>query len=336
MEKDIAKKKKPLWRRIRNFFYEKDRKVFGSRHLAAGPVLSKRRTSLFIVALLFIPIAHWLVFWLYININSIFLAFQDFRTGEATFVNFQLFWEKLTSPVGNEIGIALRNTLIYFGTTVLVTMPLSFVIAYFLYKKILGHRIFRIIFYLPAIISGVALVAAFKEMVAPYGFISKILEFFGMEIPEGGLLYDNTTATGTIVVYCILTGFTTNVLLFSGAMARVPQEVLESARLEGCGSFRELVEIIFPLIWPTFATQLIFTMTGLFTASGPIMLFDKMNNYETITISYWIYREIYGTGLGGTGNYNLVSATGLVFTLIGFPIIMLTRFLTDKVEPVEY
>lgn len=320
---------------MKTFFYEKDHRAFGSKHYDAGPVLSRKRTSLFIIALLVIPILHWLIFWLYININSIFLAFQDARTSEFTFNNFVVFWDKLTNPISNEIGIALRNTLIYFGTTVLIIMPLSFVIAFFLYKKIVGHRVFRIIFYLPAIISSIALVAAYKEAVAPYSFISQFLASMGVKIPEGGLLYSNATATPMIVIFCILTGFTTNVLLFSGGMARVPQEVLESARLEGCGSFRELVEIIFPLIWPTFATQLIFTMTGLFVASGPIMLFDKMNNYQTITISYWIYREIYGQ-FGGTGNYNLVSATGLVFTLVGFPIIMFVRSLTDKVKAVEY
>lgn len=329
-------KKKSLGKRIKNYFYEKDHQSFGSRHYTAGPVLSKRRTTLFIVALLALPVINWLVFWLYINFNSILLAFQDFRTDAFTLDNFKMFWDKLTNPIGNEIGVALKNTLIYFGTSVVIVMPLSFVIAYFLYKKIMGYRIFRIIFYLPAIISSIALVAAYKEMVAPYGIFSKILAFFGAKIPEGGLLYSDKTATLMIVIYTIINGFTTNVLLFSGGMARVPQEVLESARLEGCSSFRELIEIIFPLIWPTFATQLIFTMTGLFTASGPIMLFDKNNSYSTITISYWIYREIYGAGLGGSGNYNLVSATGLVFTLVGFPIIMLARFLTDKVEPVEY
>lgn len=335
MEQTVGKKKS-IGKRIRNWFYKKDQKSFGSRHYTTGPVLSRGRTAFFIVALLIIPIINWLIFWLYINIDSILLAFQDARTGAFTFANFELFWDKLTNPIANEIGIALKNTLIYFSSTVLLVLPISFIIAFFFYKKITGHKIFRIIFYLPAIISGIALVAAYKEMVAPYGIISKFLASMGVKIPAGGLLYDNKTATTMIVIFSVMTSFTSNVLLFSGAMARVPTEVLESARLEGCSPFREAIEIIFPLIWPTFATQLIFTMTGIFTASGPIMLFDMRNNYETITISYWIYREVYGSGLGGTGNYNLVSATGLVFTLIGFPIIMAVRALTDKIDPIEY
>lgn len=328
--------------KISNYFYEREFKSFSKRRTArtrsTKGVLNHKKTVFFIVSLLFIPIINWLVFWLFVNIQSIILAFQSPLDGHFTFDNFKLFWDNLTTPVNNVLGLALRNTAIYFSASVIIILPLSLVIAYFLYKKIWGYKFFRIIFFLPAIISSVALVTAYSTLIAPNGPIMRTLQNMGFHINPSGLLGDKKTATWTILFYTIMTSFTTNVLLFSGAMSRVPSEVLESAKLEGCSPFRELVEIIFPLIWPTFSTQLVFTMTGLFTASGPILLFDPLNKQGTITLSYWIFREAYGSGLGGGGvaSYNIVSCTGLCFTLIGFPIIMLVRKLTDKIDAVEY
>ena len=179
-------------------------------------------------------------------------------------------------------------------------------------------------------------VTAFSEFIDPNGPLGAIMNAFGKPLPAYGLLANETTATSTIVVFCILVGFTSNVLLYSGGMARIPIEILESAKLEGCGPARELVSIVFPLIWPTFSTQIIFTMTGIFNSSGPILLFTN-GKYNTSTVSFWIFKQVYGDGnVGGTGAYNLVSCAGLCFTLIGVPLILIARKIVEKIDTVEY
>ena len=292
---------------------------------------NKKKEIFFLVAMLAIPVINWLVFWLYVNASSIALAFQDARTGMFTFNNFVIFWENLTMP-GGEIGIALRNTLIYFGVSLFVIMPLSLIMSYFLYKKILMYKFFRVIFYMPAIISGVALVAVYTNFINPAGPLSYIFKLFGQVIPPEGLLARPSTATATIVGYCIWTGFSSYILLFSGGMARIPTEVLESARIDGSGAFRELIQIILPMMWPTISTQIVLLFTGIFSASGPILLFTN-GNFETTTISFWIFQQVYGDALS---SYNIVSATGLVFTILGVPIILFIRWLMEKVTIVEY
>lgn len=295
----------------------------------------KRHETAFIVKMLFFPFAQWLVFWLYVNLSSISLAFKDLRTGAFTFDNFVTFWESLTAPYG-DINIALKNTLIYFSTTMFIISPISLLIAYFLYKQIAFYKGFRVIFYLPAIVSSVAMVAVYCAFIDPKGPLDKIISLFGGSIPGEGLLARAETATATIVAYTIWTGFCSNVLLFSGAMTRIPVELLESARLEGCGAMREFFQLIFPLIWPTTSTLIIVTCTGVFNSSGPILLFTN-GKFETTTLAFWIFEQVYGNGaIGGTGSYNLVSCTGLVFTLIGMPIVLLLRWIMDKVPTVEY
>ena len=279
---------------------------------------------LFIFTGVVLPILSFLVFWVGVNFSTLILAFQVPSTGEWTLQNFRTFWDELTS-VNGTIHIALRNTIIYFMVGI-VQLFINLFMAYFLYKKIFMYKVFRIIFYLPAIISGIVLTSIYLEFIKPQGPLGIILEKLGHPL----------SVEGTIVAYCLWTGFT-GMLMIHGSLARIPVEVIEAAKLDGCGPLRELVSIIFPLIWPMFSTLLIFQMTGLFTAGGPILLFDPNNSYQTITIPYWIFTQVYGGGgYGGSGFYGVVSAAGLCFTAVGVPIILLARKMIEKVPVVEY
>ncbi len=287
---------------------------------------------LFLAVLLIVPIINWVLFWLVVNVQSILLAFRDTRTGAFTWWNFQYFWQELTTPNG-EIGIAVINTLKYFFSNLLIVIPLSMVIAFFIYKKIWGHKVFTIIFYLPSIISSVAMVQIYTQMLAAGGPIDSL--FAGLiKIPAEGFFSRPDTATNMIVLYTVWTGFSSNILLFIGAMTRIPIEVFEAAKLEGCKPGREFISIVFPLIWPTISTMLILSFTGLFSASGPILLFGADSvSLKTTTISYWIFKEVYEGGMGGI---NAVSATGLCFTLVAVPLILFVRWVAEKVPEVEY
>lgn len=301
-------------------------------------VIKKKRKggqTMFLFCILIIPVIQWLIFWLYVNIDSILLAFKDARTDAWTLKNFSTFWEGLTSPYG-KIGIAAKNTGKYFLNQLLIAF-LSLCVSYFFYKKILGYKAFRVIFYLPAIISSVAMVTAFKSFINPGGPLDLLMKLFGKSIPPEGLLSNTETATPTIMTYCVWAGMTTNVLLFSSAMNRVPVEVLESAVLDGCGPIRELFQLILPMIWSSISSVIILVFTGLISSSGPILLFTN-GLYDTTTISFWIFNMVYGDGaVGGVASaYNIVSCAGLCFTAVSVPIILGVRKLFDLIPDVEY
>ena len=137
-----------------------------------------------------------------------------------------------------------------------------------------------------------------------------------------------------IIIYTIWTGFSGNIILFIGAMSRIPTEIFEAAKLDGCKPWKEFTHLVFPLIWPTISTMLILSFTGLFSSSGPILLFGaNSESLGTTTISYWIFKEVYEQGIGGA---NAVSATGLSFTVVAVPLILFVRWVAEKVPEVEY
>ena len=291
----------------------------------------KRRLkrTLFIASILAIPIIHWLVFWLYVNFNSILLAFK-LPNGNWSIETIRQVINELAEP-SSDLGIALKNTLSYFIKDVIMLFW-QLIIAYMFYKKIAGYKFFRIVFYLPAIISSVTMVTMFRAIIGSEGVIAGLFERADMVFPK--LLRDSRYATKTIMFFTIWIGWGGEMLVLGGAFERIPAEVLEAAKLDGVSPVGELAKLIVPMIWPTISTLLILYATGLFNASGPIFLFGTKGSYETWTLSYWIFHKVL---YGGSGQYNAVSAMGVLFTCIGVPIVMFVSWLFDKVIPaVEY
>ena len=144
-----------------------------NKNISVSPVKKSKKNwfsgqTAFLIAIMALPVINWLIFWLYININSILLAFQN-RTGAWTLSNFKDVWISLVEPVdyGGSVQLALKNTLKYFGVNVLVLLPVGLVLSYFIYKRIFGYRWFRVLFYLPSLVSAVALTTVYSEFINP-------------------------------------------------------------------------------------------------------------------------------------------------------------------------
>ena len=284
---------------------------------------------LFIWSMLLIPIIQWIVFYLYVNMDSFVLAFREVG-GKWTMGYMSTAWHELTTGGSVLLG-AMSNTLIYFAKDVLM-IPFQLIIAYFLYKEIAGSKFFRIMFYLPSLISGVVMVTVYSALIAPYGAVGQLIKNIFGSCPS--FLADSRYATWAIVLYTIWLGWGGNMLIFGGSLSRIPTEMFEAARLDGITASKELVYLILPLMWPTLSTILVLNLTGLFAAGGPILLFDSAKlNVGIDTIGYWMFEKIWKNGAAA---YNEVSATGLILTLIGAPVILLIRWLIDRVPKVEY
>lgn len=121
-------------------------------------------------------------------------------------------------------------------------------------------------------------------------------------------------------------------LLFGGALAKIPVELIESARLDGIGTFREFIYLIVPLVWGTVSTIIILIMTQMFSLQGAVLLLGKGGASQTQTIGYWIFYKVQL----GASYYNEVSAAGFIFTLVGVPIIMFIKWLIERIPVVDY
>ena len=294
---------------------------------------SKKKTKIgagkerfFIIVMLIVPISNFLMFWVYTSFGTILLAFQkyDIAKGHDVFSlnNFQMLYNEL-KLADSTLFVSLKNTLIFFASNMCVILPISFLLCYFLYKRIAGYRAYRFIFYLPSIVTSTVYVVVFKQLLQPDGAIGAIAKLLTGEIVP--FLTDSKYALNTILFYFIFTGLGGNIIYFSGAMSNIDAEIVEAAKIDGAGMGTEMFRIVIPLIWPTLSTVLLFTFVGLFGSSGPILLFTQ-GAYKTSTFAYWMYDLIYFSS-----NYYYAAAIGLSITAIAAPMaILLKKFLVKS------
>lgn len=302
------------------------------------PKTFRKGSSIFIGAMLIIPVAWFIVFYLIVNFNSIIMAFKtiigisDYGTVQYKWglENYKQLWLELTTA-GSDMRVSLVNSLKYSFLNILFIVPLTYFVSYFLYKKILLHKFFRVLFYLPSILSAVTMVIIYKNFVGGFGPVYQFCDkVFNVQLPA--LLTNAKYATPTIMVYCIWTGFGVNIVLYQGAMGRIPEEIIEAGKIDGISWWRELIFIVTPLVWSTLSMTLILAVTGIFTVNVPILLFGTGGAYETNTISYYIFGLVYSGGI-----FNYAASIGVFFTICGLPIVFGFRWFMNKVDPkIEY
>ncbi len=293
--------------------------------------LLQKKAYLFIYPMLIIAFIG-IVKYVVINIGSIGLAFtikSNGSNGEQIFTlkNFTTLFAELGAS-GSGLWQYVVNTLLFFVTYLIKTV-LAFFVAYFLYKKIFGYKFFRVIFYLPCLISPIVLVSIWKNLFESIGMIGRLVTDV-FQLPYINPLTQSSTAKWLILGYSFWAGFGVSLLVFVGAMNRIPVDIIEAGVIDGCGLGREFYSIILPLAWETLSTMILLTVMGVFTATGPILFFTA-GNFDTKTLSFFLFWETY------KGEYNYPSAVGIFFTIIALPIVFGSRFIMNKMgSDVEY
>lgn len=289
--------------------------------------VNKRRVA-FILCCCVPPVISWLIFYVGVNLTSFTMAFTN-KDGVVSFDNFIRFWDELNNPV-SDIRIAFRNTLLTFGIN-LVSFPFKVLVSYFIYKKVPGANVFRILFFLPSIIFSVALTMIVKQLLGVNGFIAQTMQDWLNLDYTPVLLADSRFSNITILLHMLWMGFPGDLIIWGGTFARIPVDVLESAKLDGISWWGEFTKITVPLVWPTVALNLVLSFCGIFSASGAVFLLTR-GDYGTMTIPAWLYIQLVDqSGTQYTSNvYNYLSAVGLVLTVISITISLFIRRWTDK------
>lgn len=274
------------------------------------------------------------IFYVYCNIESFFMAFQR-KQGDGivwTFDNFVWIFKQFGEE-GDTMKVALLNTLMWWGIQMFIIVFGLFT-SYFIYKKISGSKIFRVVFLIPGLISAVVMAFIISRMLSAQGFIAKwVQEMDGLpQAPD--LLRDERYAMKWLIIKSFPFAVATNMLIWVGTMSRIPDSVIESAKLDGANWLVEMFRIVLPMILPAVGITLCSAVSGLFTANGGEFLYTR-GQYGTMTLNTWLYLQIYNTS-PQSNTYNQVSAVGWVMTAVLAPLILLTRHWMNKIGEVEY
>ena len=304
--------------------------------------LTKRASEvIFIFAMLFFPLLQFVIFWLIPNFNSIIMGFQD-GNGNFTMNNIARFFDNLSAGkdfIGqyNELVYALKNSLIYFAVNIFISTPIVIFFSYVLYKRVPMSGVFKIIFYLPSIIGAMVTATLFRAMLlegAPGYNLLKNMGFITEEMELLGLFASDSTAFLMVIIYSVWTCVGINMIMFYGAMKRIPNEIFESAEIDGVGFFKQFTRIVVPLIWPTITTLIIFSLSGMFISYGAVMILCP--DVKSASMVGW-YIVKWTTASDSHASLNYPAAVGLIFNIVGLPFVLFVRWLLNKMSKnIEY
>lgn len=283
------------------------------------------------------PVLHFCVFYVYVNANSIAMAFQnvDPVTGEITwtFANFAEQFKFLTTgPALNMLRVSLLGYVIHL----VVGLTTGLMFAYYVYKKRTMSSMFRVLMFLPSIIPAIVLVTIYRYF-ADNAFPEIIAGLFNLKETPQGLFSSNETRLAVIIFYDIFVSFGTSVLVYTNKMDSIEPSLIEAAKIDGATQFQEFWHIVLPM---TFSTISVFLVTGVASIFMNQMFLFSFYGWappaDLDTFGYYFFRK---TSEATTYNDKQalcsLSALGLIFSAIAIPLTFGVRYLLHRYGPKE-
>jgi multiple sugar transport system permease protein len=235
-------------------------------------LISKKVPYLFILPW----IIGFIVFTLGPLVFSFIMSLFDWPvTSDPTFVGFGNYIKMFTDDPQfyKSITITFRFALIFVPLNLIIALALALLIT----QSVKGIKIFRTIFYLPTVVSGVAISIIWGWIFnSEYGILNYLFSFIGIEGPKW--LIDPKWAIITIVIASAW-GVGTMMLIFYTDIKSIPRDIYEAAAIDGAGPLRQFFYITIPSITPTILFNVITSVIGalqqltlvlLLTAGGPL------------------------------------------------------------------
>lgn len=299
-------------------------------------VLSKKKKRLiFYILLMLWPVVQFCIFDIGVKINSILLAFKEYTIVDneitVNFVGFKQF-EKCFYEIFNNANIsrAFVNSGIAYLVGAIISSSLALFFSFYIFKDKFGSKFFRILLFLPSIISPIVLTTMFSSLVDS-GIPEYLMSIYGREFPR--LLSNTNTSFITLNFYAVWVGFGTSILVYNGSMSGIDVSVLEAAQLDGATGIKEFIHIIFPLIYPTFLTFFVVGLSNIFTNQlNAFNFWASLAPSKNWTIGYYLYNRIYSAGTDDS-QLPWLSAFGLFLTFIVVPTVLIVKKALTKIGP---
>jgi ABC-type sugar transport system permease subunit len=300
---------------------------------------SSKKDKIFFYALIILPLVQFLVFYVYVNFNSILLSFQKYDSSSAGFIfltdnvfkNYQGVFE--LGSLGLDLGKLILNSVILWVCMVAFGTIPAIIFSFYIYRKRTLYHFFKFFLFLPSIIPSILLTTVFKGFMIDC--VSNIMSMLGTTFKTSNGLLDpySDTAFPILLIYYIWISFGAQVLFYSNAMAQTSPSLVEASQLDGCGEGRILLHVVLPGIMPTVKTFIIASIAGLFT--NQMLLFNfygTIDNAPNIaTIGYFIY-SMAAPGPSNYDNYPLMSAFGLLCSIIAISAIFVINKIFKRFE----
>lgn len=241
---------------------------------------SKLNAYIFIIPSLFLT----LVFGIYPLLWALRYMFYDYQgIGKPIFIGLENFARIIRD---GQFWDSVKNTGIYALGKLVITIPLSLILAIILNRKWLGRSLFRAVFYLPTIFSASVMAIVFFIIFNSYnGILNQLLmKYHIISSPIGWL--DANHAMLTTIIIAIWGAVGNYMLLFIAGLQSIPEELYEAASLDGASEFQKLRNVTIPLLGPVMQMIIMLAITTALKGYESIMVLTEGGPYGKTEVMY--------------------------------------------------
>lgn len=244
------------------------------------------------------------------------------------FDNFKILW------TDNNFIASFQNTVLLVVVVALITIVLAlFFAAVLTNEKIFATNFFRIVFYIPNILSIVVIAGIFSAIYDPKdGLLNSVFGAISLESFKQMWLGNRGIVIYSVAAALIWQAVGYYMVMYMSSMAAIPKSFYEAASLEGASKFRQFFDITLPLIWNNLRTTLTFYIIS--TINLSFLLVKAMtgggpSGSSEVFLSY-MYSQAYGNSVYGYG-----MAIGVIVFTFSFALAGIVSVITKR-DVLEY
>ena len=232
-----------------------------------------------------------LVFFFIPFFQTVYLSFFDYSSSlyAPSVTGFDNYIKLFQSPLFYKV---LWNTFLYLFIAVPILAIFPLFIAILINQKIRGVTLYKILIYLPVIVSIVVAAIAFKWLYAEQGILNYVVTTLGSQ--PIGWLTDPKWALLSVVLVTIWKGIGYYMIIYLAALMSVPQELYEACDIDGASFLRKHLTVTIPHIMPTIALVTTISAISAMKVFAEIYVMTKggpLNSSKTIV--YYIYERAF-------------------------------------------
>ena len=284
------------------------------------PVRSQRQREELLAWLFISP---WLIGFVVFTggamVYSLYISFFETNfLNRNDYVGLQNYDRLLDDPL---FWKSLRVTFYYTALAVPLSTLSALGLALMLNQKLRLSSFWRTVYYLPAIVSGVAVSLIWAWVLDPNdGLLNSLLDTVGIQGPRW-FASEEWAVPGMVLI--AVWGAGTNMLLYLAGLQSIPTDLKEAARIDGAGPVRAFFGVTLPLLTPTIFFNVVLSVIGSFQVFTQAYVLTRGGpNNATLTMVLYLYKR--GFGDYGTFEFGYASAIAwaLFVVILGFTLIL--------------
>ena len=222
---------------------------------------------------------------------------------------------------------SMGHGLLFAAVALTVMQGIGLLLALGTDQKIHGQSIYRVLFYLPPVLSGIVVAIVWKWLYQPYGGpINELLQAVGLSQWQHAWLGDGATALWAVSLASVWQGVGTPFLLFLAALQNVPEELRDAARVDGANRWQLFRNVTFPSILPTIGLVSVLTFLGAMQMFNMVLAMTNGGpGYATEVPVLHIFRAAFELG-----QFGYATALAVLFGFMLFLISLFTLRLTKR------